>query len=226
MLFLYICLNFFSQNSKLWPKFTTVSLFCLCLMPLWLLHLGECPHLGHIQDSAICVYWSFILCPLMYAHSLWTHVSQWSHWTALKPFNTTELKRPQSGLHSTQYLPCLISRSDQFKFLVFEFTTSCMEVFPSVFTLYSRIRLRRLANTETWSQDLILCLLQEPLVLQSLFHLKDWNNLHLWNFCTFPVSILLSNNKKSNSQVIIAYLAFSIWVSWFLRRLHLPENQT
>ena len=36
-------------------------------------------------------------------HSLWIHISQLSHWTALWPFRTVPLQRPQSALQFEQY---------------------------------------------------------------------------------------------------------------------------
>ena len=39
----------------------------------------------------------------MNEHSLWIHISQLSHWTALWPFRTAPLQRPQSALQFVQY---------------------------------------------------------------------------------------------------------------------------
>ena len=36
-------------------------------------------------------------------HSLWIHISQLSHWTALWPFRTVSLQKPQSALQFEQY---------------------------------------------------------------------------------------------------------------------------
>ena len=40
---------------------------------------------------------------VMNGHSLWIHISQLSHWTALWPFKTAPLQRPQSVLQFVQY---------------------------------------------------------------------------------------------------------------------------
>ena len=40
---------------------------------------------------------------VMNEHSLWIHISQLSHWTALWPFRTAPLQRPQSALQFVQY---------------------------------------------------------------------------------------------------------------------------
>ena len=40
---------------------------------------------------------------VMNEHSLWIHISQLSHWTALWPFRTAPLQRSQSALHFVQY---------------------------------------------------------------------------------------------------------------------------
>ena len=39
----------------------------------------------------------------MNEHSLWIHISQLSHWTALWSFRTAPLQRPQSALQFVQY---------------------------------------------------------------------------------------------------------------------------
>ena len=65
-------------------------------------HFGQI----HVQFVLFTVsYWV----SAMNEHSLWMHVSQLSHWTALWPFRTAPLQRPQSALqfvlrHQIQFL--------------------------------------------------------------------------------------------------------------------------
>ena len=59
-------------------------------------HFGQI----HVQFVLFTVsYWVSAI----YEHSLWIHISQLSHRTALWPFRTAPLQRPQSALHFVQY---------------------------------------------------------------------------------------------------------------------------
>ena len=60
------------------------------------LHFGQI----HVQFVLFTVsYWV----SAMNEHSLWIYISQLSHWTALRPFRTEPLQRPQSALQFVQY---------------------------------------------------------------------------------------------------------------------------
>ena len=62
----------------------------------------ENSHFGqiHVQFVLFTVsYWV----SAMNEHSLWIHISQLSHWTALWLFRTAPLQRPQSALQFVQY---------------------------------------------------------------------------------------------------------------------------
>ena len=59
-------------------------------------HFGQI----HVQFLLFTVsYWVSAL----HEHSLWIHISQLSHWTALWPFRTVPLQRPQSALQFVEY---------------------------------------------------------------------------------------------------------------------------
>ena len=53
------------------------------------------------NPCTVCIvsYWA----SAMNKHSLWIHISQLSHWTALWPFRTAPLQRSQSALQFVQY---------------------------------------------------------------------------------------------------------------------------
>ena len=59
-------------------------------------------HFGQIHVQFVLFTVSYYV-SAMNEHSLWIHISQMSHCTALRPFRTAPLQRPQSALQVVQY---------------------------------------------------------------------------------------------------------------------------